>query len=137
MLSFTSLLTLTVTNPPGDKQGFLVQEIFTVLFEFRELKSWETKPTAEFAALMAFTSLLETTYALAALRAETSAARYALATKILELAIMDNGTSKATVIPMNSTTTFPTSDPNRFIAMPRQLLALVQSSEFRFLNMEF
>jgi hypothetical protein len=71
-LSATSLLTLTVTNPPGDKQGFLLQEIFVVIALLRESKSCAIKAAAEFAARLPLASLLETTNARAAVRAEIS-----------------------------------------------------------------
>jgi len=106
-LSLTSLLTLTVTNPPGDKHGFLLQVIFVVIAASRESKSCAISPAAEFAALLPLASLLETTNARAAVRADTSVARYAFATKMLEFAIIESGTKSATVIPMNSTITFP------------------------------
>lgn len=74
-LSFTSLLTLTVTKPPGDKHGFLVHEILVVIALFRESKSWATRLATAFAARLPLASLLETTNARAAVRAEISVDR--------------------------------------------------------------
>ena len=108
-LSATSLLTLTVTKPPGDKQGFLLQVTFVVIAALCASKSFATSPAAEFAARIPLASLLETTNARVAVRAETSVDKYALATLMLELAIIESGTNRATVIPINSTITFPLS----------------------------
>ena len=73
--SLTSLLTLTVTNPPGDKHGFLLQEILIVIAPLRESKSCPTSPAAALATRLPLASLPETTNALAAVRAETSVDR--------------------------------------------------------------
>ena len=72
---FTCLLTLTVTKPPGDKHGFLLQEILVDIGPLRESKSCATSPAAVLAALLPLASLLETTNARAAVRAETSVDR--------------------------------------------------------------
>ena len=71
-LSFTSLLTRTVTKPPGDKHGFLLQVTFVVIAASRASKSCATSPAAVFAARLPLESLLETTNARAAILAETS-----------------------------------------------------------------
>ncbi|MEY3606762.1 MAG: hypothetical protein RL289_942 [Actinomycetota bacterium] len=71
----TCLLTLTVTNPPGDKHGFLLQEILVFIVALRESKSCATILAAALAARLPLASLLETTKALAAVRAETSVDR--------------------------------------------------------------
>jgi hypothetical protein len=74
-LSLTSLLTLTVTKPPGDRHGFLLQVIFVVIEGSCESKSCALSPAAEFAARLPLASLLETTNARAAVRAEISVAK--------------------------------------------------------------
>ena len=74
-LSFTSLLTFTVTKPPGVKQGFFVQVILVVDEGSLELRFCEVNPADTFAARAPNVSLPYTTNARAAARAETSAER--------------------------------------------------------------
>ena len=73
--SFTSLVTFTVTNPPGVKQGFFVHVILVAGEPPRELRSCEVIPAANFAARVPTVSLLDVTNARAAVRAETSVER--------------------------------------------------------------
>jgi hypothetical protein len=91
-----------------------------VIVVSRASKSWTTNPAADFADLVPLASLLEITKAREAMRAEASVDRYAFATIMLELAMIESGTNKAIVIPMNSTITFPLSSENLVIRLPRR-----------------
>lgn len=71
-LSVTSLLTLTVTYPPGDKHGFLLHRIFVFIGPLSASRSCAARPADVFAARFPPASLLETTNARAAVRADIS-----------------------------------------------------------------
>jgi broad specificity phosphatase PhoE len=61
-----------VTNPPGERQGLLVHEIFVNTLDFRESYSSDTKRAVETAFFFAVASSVEMTNALTAVLAAIS-----------------------------------------------------------------